>query len=314
MKQRIVSAAVLSCAVLLGPAAQAELPITINAGMGYWFFDSDRPVDDDVTPWISAEWAFTDNWSAELLYAKDNFDLDGGGSADVTVWQLDALYYTGSFIGDTPRLRPYFAFGGGEINTDARVFRDSEWALNAGAGVRWMLTPRFGARLEARLQHSIDESENDILVNAGVNYYFGNVTPPPAPVAVVAPEPEPAPTTRVASLKLKVNFAFDSDEVKEMFFDDIAELAAFLKRFDDIQVDVEGHTDSTGPEEYNQGLSERRAQAVVDLLVNEHGIPASRLNAVGFGESRPIASNDTREGRAENRRVMATLEVEFVEE
>ena len=112
---------------------------------------------------------------------------------------------------------------------------------------------------------------------------------------------------------LKVNFDFDSDVVKEQYFSDVGELAEFLKRFDDIQVDVEGHTDNSGPEEYNQNLSERRAQAVVDLLVNQHGIGADRLRAVGYGESQPVADNATREGRAENRRVMATLEVTYEE-
>ncbi|HBM82649.1 MAG TPA: porin, partial [Halieaceae bacterium] len=121
----------------------------------------------------------------------------------------------------------------------------------------------------------------------------------------------PLPVTQVASIKLKVNFDFDSTKVKEMYFNDISELAAFLKRFNDLQVDVEGHTDSVGPENYNQQLSQRRAQAVVDLLVNQHGISADRLEAVGYGEARPVGSNDTSEGRAANRRVMATLEVEY---
>jgi len=118
---------------------------------------------------------------------------------------------------------------------------------------------------------------------------------------------------QVASIKLKVNFAFDSDVVQERYFADLSELAEFLKRFSDLQVDVEGHTDSVGPEDYNQQLSQRRAQAVVDMLVNQYGIAASRLEPKGYGESRPVASNDTEEGRAENRRVMATLEVEYEE-
>jgi outer membrane protein OmpA-like peptidoglycan-associated protein len=67
-------------------------------------------------------------------------------------------------------------------------------------------------------------------------------------------------------------------------------------------VEVGGHTDSVGSEAYNQGLSERRADAVRDYLMSK-GVKASRLTARGYGESRPVASNDTEEGRAENRRV-----------
>ena len=203
-----------------------------------------------------------------------------------------------------------------------------------------MLTPRFGARLDARMLHSLDESENDFLLTAGLNFYFGKVEADPEPTRVAAAPVDsdgdgvtddrdqcpgtpagtrvdatgcPLPVAQVASIKLKVNFDFDSTKVKEVYFGDISELAAFLKRFSDLQVDVEGHTDSVGPENYNQQLSQRRAQAVVDLLVNQHGISADRLEAVGYGESRPVASNDTSEGRAENRRVMATLEVEYKE-
>jgi OOP family OmpA-OmpF porin len=65
---------------------------------------------------------------------------------------------------------------------------------------------------------------------------------------------------------------------------------------------VIGHTDSTGPEEHNQGLSERRAAAVAGWLI-EQGIPESRITTSGMGESQPVADNSTREGRAMNRRV-----------
>jgi OOP family OmpA-OmpF porin len=123
----------------------------------------------------------------------------------------------------------------------------------------------------------------------------------------------PLPVTQVASIKLMVNFGFDSSRVEERYFADLAELGAFLKRFEDVYVDIEGHTDSIGPDDYNQSLSQRRAQAVVDLLVNEHGIAPARLQAKGYGESRPVADNGTSEGRAQNRRVMATLEVEYEE-
>ena len=67
-------------------------------------------------------------------------------------------------------------------------------------------------------------------------------------------------------------------------------------------VSVDGYTDSTGPEDYNQGLSERRANSVMDYLAGK-GVSPSRLSAKGFGESNPIATNETREGRALNRRV-----------
>lgn len=81
-----------------------------------------------------------------------------------------------------------------------------------------------------------------------------------------------------------------------------------LKRYPDVRVEVDGHTDSVGTDEYNQRLSERRAKIVYDYLTS-HGIPASRLDGPkGFGESRPIDTNDTKEGRQRNRRTELQVE------
>lgn len=341
MRKRMIAGlgALVAAAGLAAPAS-AELPLTLNAGIGQWGFDGDRRLDDDTTPWLGLEYAFSDRWAAEILYAEDDIDRNDGTpfSAEVATWQVGALYYGGSYIGGGNRVRPFAAFGLGEIDIDRGVSDTVETTAHAGAGMRWMITPRFGARLEARLLHSLDEGQNDFLFNAGVNYYFGKVSAPAEPMAAAPVDSDgdgvtddrdrcpgtpagtrvdadgcPMPVEQIASIKLKVNFDFDSSEVKERYFTDIRELAEFLKRFEDLQVEVEGHTDSTGPESYNQKLSERRAKAVVDVLVNQHGITANRLKPVGYGESRPLASNDSREGRAENRRVMATLEVEYTE-
>ncbi len=78
--------------------------------------------------------------------------------------------------------------------------------------------------------------------------------------------------------------------------------AALLQKHERVVVEVAGHTDSVGSDEYNMGLSDRRANSVKDYLTAK-GVKASRLSAHGYGESRPVASNDTDEGRAENRRV-----------
>ena len=80
------------------------------------------------------------------------------------------------------------------------------------------------------------------------------------------------------------------------------EAAALLQKNERVVVEIAGHTDSIGSEEYNQGLSERRAESVKDYLVGK-GVKAHRLSSKGYGEMRPVASNDTEEGRAENRRV-----------
>jgi OOP family OmpA-OmpF porin len=125
--------------------------------------------------------------------------------------------------------------------------------------------------------------------------------PPPPPPAVV--EPPPAPPVVAEKIVLRgVNFDFDRSEIRPDAAVILDEAVSILSGAQDSQVRIEGHTCSMGPDAYNQGLSERRAASVRKYLV-DHGIAASRLSSVGFGESNPIATNDTREGRALNRRV-----------
>ncbi len=83
-----------------------------------------------------------------------------------------------------------------------------------------------------------------------------------------------------------------------------------MKQYPQTSTVVEGHTDSVGTDAYNQGLSERRAGAVRDVLVNQYGVESGRVQAVGYGESRPVADNASSDGRAINRRVEAEVEAQ----
>ena len=99
-----------------------------------------------------------------------------------------------------------------------------------------------------------------------------------------------------------INFAFDSAKLDKPSETIIDRAVQNLKRNPKMTVLIEGHTDSIGPEDYNMGLSVRRARAVKDYMVSQ-GIAKERLSVKGFGESQPLVSNDTKEGRAQNRRV-----------
>jgi outer membrane protein OmpA-like peptidoglycan-associated protein len=113
------------------------------------------------------------------------------------------------------------------------------------------------------------------------------------------------PTATSDMAAIDVQFAYNSAELSPSATRTLDELGKALTS-DELAsscFQIEGHTDSTGTEEYNQRLSERRAQSVVRYLIGHFGIDSDRLIAVGYGESRPIASNDTDDGRAQNRRV-----------
>ncbi len=103
-----------------------------------------------------------------------------------------------------------------------------------------------------------------------------------------------------------VTFATDSSDLRPAFFDVLNSVGKVLKEFDQTVVEVAGHTDSTGSEQYNQGLSERRAGSVAEYITGR-GISGERLITVGMGELRPVADNGTAEGRQANRRVELTM-------
>jgi OOP family OmpA-OmpF porin len=176
--------------------------------------------------------------------------------------------------------------GGGIAATSGETERQAEdLALGIGVGVV------TGAALGALFGHcAFDER------------YSERVAPPLPPPPPPAPRPTPAPRTHRKIILRGVNFDFNKATIRRDAADILDEAAEILRDQPNVEVSVDGHTDAIGSDAYNQKLSERRAQAVADYL-SSHGVSANRLRPRGFGESRPVASNDTEEGRAQNRRV-----------
>ena len=131
--------------------------------------------------------------------------------------------------------------------------------------------------------------------------------PAPAPTP---PPPAPAPEFTTTTLSAETLFDFDSATLRAQGRETLRNLASTLTAADVTytSVLVEGHTCSIGPADYNQGLSERRAQSVVDYLVAQ-GVRPDAIRMVGYGETRPTADNATRAGRELNRRVEVTTDV-----
>ncbi|WP_018993115.1 MULTISPECIES: OmpA family protein [unclassified Thioalkalivibrio] len=140
--------------------------------------------------------------------------------------------------------------------------------------------------------------------------YIQETAEAPEPDPAPEPEPEPEPEFETTTLSAQALFDFDSAELRSEGRDALRELARSLTA-DDAEyssVLVEGHTCTIGPADYNQGLSERRAQSVADFLASE-GVREDDIRTVGYGEDRPTADNSTREGREANRRVEVTSDV-----
>lgn len=135
-------------------------------------------------------------------------------------------------------------------------------------------------------------------------------TPAPAPAPIPAPEPAEELITETQNITLNVEFDNNSAVLRPISYPEIEKLAAFLIEHPELNdVVIEGHTDDRGSDQMNQGLSQRRAQSVVTALTTRYGIDKLRLRAMGYGESRPIATNDSEAGRQINRRVVAVASV-----
>jgi OmpA-OmpF porin, OOP family len=126
--------------------------------------------------------------------------------------------------------------------------------------------------------------------------------PPPAPVkrapVVFIPEKE-------ETVNLLIEFDFDKSVVKPEFYENVNAAGEFMQTYPTANLTVEGHTDSKGKNAYNRKLSQRRAEAVKKYIVEKFGIDAKRIKTVGYGETKPIDTNKTAEGRYHNRRVQA---------
>ena len=128
----------------------------------------------------------------------------------------------------------------------------------------------------------------------------------PAPTALEK-FPKLLPQDKTVSIELKVEFDFNKSDIRSEFHSQIKKVADFMTTYPFTAALLEGHTDSKGTLEYNDKLSLRRVTSVRQYLIDKFGIDAGRLSVRGAGEREPVASNDTAEGRQENRRVVAVI-------
>lgn len=110
--------------------------------------------------------------------------------------------------------------------------------------------------------------------------------------------------------QFNILFDFDSADINKNHAATLAGMANFIKSYPRAAITVEGHTDNKGPESYNLKLSQSRADTVKNILVDQYDIEAPRLSAIGYGETMPIDTNDTKQGRQNNRRVVAIVNKE----
>ena len=207
---------------------------------------------------------------------------------------------------------------------------------NYGAGIKYKITDQFALKLDARHVIEADHGDSNLLYNLGFSVPFGAVAKAapvvekPAPVVEKAPIAAPkdsdgdgvidsldqCPNTMAKAkvdsvgcmtlVNLNINFDNNSSVIKDSYNTRIVEFANMMNANPKLKANIEAHTDSVGTDAYNQKLSERRAASTVEALKALKVDPA-RIKAVGYGETKPVATNTTAEGKAQNRRVEAVM-------
>jgi outer membrane protein OmpA-like peptidoglycan-associated protein len=249
-----------------------------------------------IAPWvgwqIGSGSGFTITPLAQVLYAGFTGDdspsaTSVGGGARASLNDENAEIYVGAGGG--------YYWGGGPI--------DDGGGYDVNGGVNYEFWRGTALGIFARYDSvSSDDDDNTKFLTTGLEVRHRFLPAPPPPVAAAPPPPPPPPPVKKKIVLRGVNFDFDKSDIRPDAVPILEEAAKTLKDESQLTVSVDGYTDSIGTEEYNQGLSERRADAVKAYL-EKLGVAGSRLTAKGFGESNPVASNDTAEGRAQNRRV-----------
>jgi outer membrane protein OmpA-like peptidoglycan-associated protein len=318
-----------------GAVGQARLDADAK-DFGYSGEDARFTVKDDDTAWkgfIGYNWSVLSWLNVGLEGGYKDFGNFRQETRNGTV-RSDPTGWDAFLVGSIP-VGPVDLFakvGGIALNRDINTPQfgqddDDDNQLAYGVGVAYNVG-HLGFRVEAE---GFDDNEVDdfYMISAGVTYHFFSPKPAvvaAAPVAVPVECPDtdgdgvcdsddqcpntPANTAVDAigctcHYSLNLEFAFDSAELS---VNDMVQLDAIVPILTNpkakfIGGTIDGHTDSIGSEAYNMGLSQRRADAVKAYLESKGANLAGRFTATGFGESKPVASNDTEEGRAQNRRV-----------
>lgn len=220
----------------------------------------------------------------------------------------------------SPSVGAYGKLGGAYVDYGD----ESDYSFLAAAGLEFNVSPNVSLRTEYQVLTDINNDQTRAEANTvslGVSYRFGASAQPAQvvesrPVTVVEEvvvieevvDTRPVFVNKTYDFQRldSSSFAFNSASLNQESKQQLTELVRFLNQYPQAKVVITGHTDSTGPAAYNQTLSEKRAKAVADALV-EQGIQRSRITWRGEGETNPIASNSTAEGRELNRRVDITI-------
>lgn len=309
--------------VLLG--ADNNVKFEITPTLNYNYFEGNLDMDNRYAPGVRLGYHFDDFWLDQLELGLEHYSdvkyTNSTLTTDITRTYLSAI--KGIDLGE--KFYFYGLAGGGYEDFSKGAFDNKSGGFgHYGAGLKFRLSDSLALRLETRDQISFHNANHSWVSTLGISFGFGakrekvvaeqvkEVAIEPR-VAVPVQSQCPAEPREGAMLdengcektiSFEGHFGFDKVDINPAFEEKIKEIAQILDenaRYDTI---LEGHTDNIGSRSYNQKLSERRAESVAKEL-EKFGVDKDRIQTVGYGQDKPRSSNDTKEGRADNRRVDA---------
>jgi OmpA-OmpF porin, OOP family len=334
--KKLASLLVLLAVLALAGMAQAGEragAVSISPYIGGFVFDDHQqfPLKQNrVTYGFRLGYDFTDHFGTELVgsFVKPEY---WAADHDFNDWlgHLDLLYN----FAPHAVIDPYLVVGGGVQSLrypKAAGGHQTDGIFTVGAGFKFFVAEDVAIRIDGR--HIFDYQDDQETIHnweysAGVSFLFGGakkaaaeaVTPAAAPAPEVTPEPTPEPVPAAEPtaghykycVTLHIEFDIDRALIRPEYRDEIAKVGDFMKKYPTTTAVIEGHTDNVGTYNHNMELSQRRAQAVVDYLVDNFGIDRSRLTARGYGFTKPVADNATQDGKQKNRRIEAIIDCAF---
>lgn len=201
------------------------------------------------------------------------------------------------------------------LKTNNLSLQPQTYTLESGKSYFFYIDVNDNNATQTTIKQITQESALELLKDKSYQTHQISRVVPNCPVIVQAPISKPVPVIPAVvplpekvSIELEVLFDNDKAVIKPEYFNEVKAVADFMNKYSNTTAIIEGHTDSNASDSYNQKLSQRRADAVKDMLIRQFGIEANRVSAIGYGEAQPRATNATAEGRQQNRRVIAVIE------
>jgi outer membrane protein OmpA-like peptidoglycan-associated protein len=311
-------AAVAAALALAAPARGDGPEIGVNVGAAVPLDKYKRTIDGNVGGAFGLEGGYRFDLSdgvALSLLANPQFTFYGtqpgccAEKNDDEVSSVAALTAGPRLSVGMGGLQTWVGAQGGYYRDMSGPMSDDGAGFNAGGGIGYAVARDTVVGLYGRYDYArmvaapgSDVDRQWVQGGFGVQHVFAAAPAVVAQAPPPPPPPAPAPTPTRKLVLRGVNFDFDKSNIRADARPVLDEASRTLQEERSVQVAVEGHTDSIGSDAYNHRLSERRANSVTGYL-SDHGVERSRLDPSGHGESRPVATNETADGRAQNRRV-----------